>query len=84
MEPLYVRDRLRLLLDHFAEVPDPREPAKVRYPLREVLFFVTCAMIAGCDDFDEIAVWGEHHLDFLRRYSEYFLGFRARIGFGWC
>ena len=74
MEPVSVKDRLRLLLDRFAEVPDPREPAKVRYPLREVLFFVTCATIAGCDDYDEIAAWGEHHLPFLRRYSEYFFG----------
>jgi predicted transposase YbfD/YdcC len=74
MEPLFVKDRLRLLLDHFGDVRDPREAAKVRYPLREVLFFVTCATIAGCDDYDEIALWGEHHLDFLKRYSEYFFG----------
>lgn len=74
MEPVFVKDRLCLLLDHFAEVPDPREPAKVRYPLREVLFFVTCATIAGCDDYDEIAAWGQHHLPFLRSYSEYFFG----------
>lgn len=43
-------------------------------PLREVLFLVTCASIAGCDDYDEIAAWGEHHLDFLRGRSEYFFG----------
>jgi predicted transposase YbfD/YdcC len=74
MEPLFVKDRLRVLLDHFGAVRDPREAAKVRYPLREVLFFVTCATIAGCDDYDEIALWGEHHLDFLKRYSEYYFG----------
>jgi predicted transposase YbfD/YdcC len=39
-----------------------------------VLFLVTCATIAGCDDFDEIAAWGDDHLDFLRGYSEYFFG----------
>ncbi len=32
--------RLRSLLDHFAVIEDPREPPKVRYPLREVLFLV--------------------------------------------
>lgn len=74
MEEMFVKDRLRLLLDHFGDVGDPREPAKVKYPLREVLFLVTCATIAGCDDYDEIADWGDHHLDFLRRYSEYFFG----------
>lgn len=74
MEPLFVKDRLRLLLDHFGEVRDPRETAKVRYPLREVLFLVTCATIAGCDDYDEIAAWGASHLEFLRRHAEYFFG----------
>ena len=74
MEPNFVKNRLALLLDHFGRVPDPREPAKVRYPLREVLFLVTCASVAGCDDYDEIADWGELNLPFLRRYSEYFFG----------
>lgn len=38
MEEVLVKDRLRLLLDHFGDVVDPREPAKVKYPLRKVLF----------------------------------------------
>jgi predicted transposase YbfD/YdcC len=74
MEEMFVKDRLRLLLDHFGRVGDPREPAKVKYPLREVLFLVTCATIAGCDDYDEIVDWGNQHLGFLRRYAEYFFG----------
>jgi predicted transposase YbfD/YdcC len=74
MEEVFVKDRLRLLLDHFGEVGDPREAVKVKFPLREVLFLVTCATIAGCDDYDEIAAWGDHHLSFLRGYSEYFFG----------
>jgi len=74
MEQDFVTGRLRLLLDHFGDVGDPREAAKVRFPLREVLFLVTCATIAGCDDYDEIAAWGELHLGFLRGYSEYFFG----------
>ena len=68
------RGSLRLLLDHLGAVGDPREPCKVKYPLREVLFLVTCATIAGCDDYDEIALWGEHHLAFLRRHAEYYFG----------
>jgi predicted transposase YbfD/YdcC len=74
MEEGFVKGRLRLLLDHFAAVGDPREPAKIKYPLREVLFLVTCATIAGCDDFDEIADWGAYHLEFLRSHSEYYFG----------
>ena len=74
MDNVWVKDRLRLLLDHFGVVGDPREACKVKYPLREVLFLVTCASIAGCDDYDEIADWGDHHLDLLRRYGEYHFG----------
>ena len=51
MQELLGKDRLRLLLDHFGEVGDPREAAKVKYPLLEVLFLVTCATMAGCDDY---------------------------------
>lgn len=65
---------LRLLLDHFGRVGDPREAAKVKYPLPEVLFLVTCATISGCDDYDEIADWGAQHLDFLREHAEYHFG----------
>ena len=44
------------------------------YPLAEVLLLVTCATIASCDDFDDIAAWGEHHLDFLRRFAPFHHG----------
>jgi predicted transposase YbfD/YdcC len=68
------RARLALLLKHFSEIEDDREPARVMYPLHEVLFLVTCATIASCDDFDDIVEWGEHHLDFLRRFSPFHFG----------
>ena len=35
---------------------------------------LSCATIASCDDFDEIAAWGEHHLDFLRRFAPFHHG----------
>jgi len=44
------------------------------YPLSEVLLLLTCATICSCDDFDEIVAWGEHHLPFLRRFSEFHFG----------
>lgn len=66
--------RLAVLLEHFADLGDERESWRVMYPLKEVLLLVTCATIASCDDFDEIIAWGEHHLDFLRRFSEFHHG----------
>ena len=68
------RARLSLLLKHFAELGDDREPWRVMYPLQEVLLLVTCATIASCDDFDDIVAWGKHHLAFLRRFSEFHHG----------
>jgi predicted transposase YbfD/YdcC len=68
------RARLGLLLKHFSELGDDREPWRVMYPLKEVLLLVTCATIASCDDFDDIAAWGKHHLDFLRRFAEFHHG----------
>ena len=68
MEGLAQKPRLRVLLDHFAEVADPREAWRVAHPLPEVLLLVVCGSMASCDDFDDIAAWGEAHLDFLRRF----------------
>ena len=68
------RARLRLLLRHFSELKDDRDPWRVAFPLKEVMLLVTCATIASCDDFDDIVAWGEHHLDFLRQFSEFHFG----------
>jgi len=68
------RARLALLLHHFCELDDDREPWRVVYPLSEVLLLVTCATIAGCDDFGDIVAWGEEHLDFLRHFSDFHHG----------
>jgi hypothetical protein len=63
--------RLKALLDHFAEIDDPREAWRVMYPLREILFLAVCGTVCDCDDYEHIAAWGETHLDFLRRYLPY-------------
>ena len=68
------RARLALLLKHFSELDDDREAWRILYPIKEVLVLVVCATIASCDDFDDIVEWGEQHLDFLRRFSEFYHG----------
>ena len=73
-EPVFAPARLALLLQHFAEISDDRESWRVAYPLKEVLLLVTCATIASCDDFEAIVSWGEHHLAFLRRFSDFYHG----------
>jgi predicted transposase YbfD/YdcC len=68
------KSSLRALLDHFSTIEDPREPWRVAHPLPEVLFLVVCGTMADCDDFDGIALWGEAHLAFLRRYLPFHHG----------
>lgn len=68
------RARLALLLEHFSEITDDRETWRVMYPLAEILLLLTCATIAGCDDFEDIVAWGRQHLDFLRGFAEFYHG----------
>ena len=58
-------------LSHFAALRDPRQSAKVLYPLPEILLLLLCATVAGADDFVEITLWGEERLAFLRRFEPY-------------
>lgn len=74
IEEAFRPSRLRSLLDHFGRIQDPRQPAKVMYPLKQVLFLVVAATIADCEDYDEIALWGEQRLSFLRSLSEFHFG----------
>ena len=79
------RARVALLLEHFSRLEDDREPWRIVYPLSEVLLLLTCATIATYDDFDEIAAFGHHHLDLLRKFVPYYNGipcerWLARVG----
>jgi len=56
------------LLEHFAVLEDPRQAAKVLYPLPEILLLLLCATLAGADDLVEVELWGDEHLPFLRRF----------------
>jgi hypothetical protein len=62
------------LLDHFSAIEDPRQQAKVLYPLPEILLLLLCGTLAGADDFVEIGLWGRENLAFLRRFCPYAQG----------
>jgi predicted transposase YbfD/YdcC len=59
------------LLDRFSALEDPRQRAKVLYPLPEILLLLLCATLARADDLVEITLWGEEQLSFLRRFLPY-------------
>ena len=70
-ETLPRKSRLAALLDHLAQVEDPRDVRRILHPLPEILLLVVCGTIADCDDYEDIAAWGAAHLDFLRRHLPY-------------
>ena len=56
-----------VFLDHFADLPDPRQLSKVIYPLGEILLLSLLAVLAGAETFTAIAQFGKDKLDLLRR-----------------
>ena len=62
------KSRLSVLVEHLSTIDDPRDVRRILHPLAEILFLVVCGTIADCDDYDDIAAWGEAHLEFLRRH----------------
>ena len=55
-------------LDSFADLDDPRQQAKVLYPLEEILLLCLCAVLSGADCWVDVAVYGQQRLQFLRRF----------------
>jgi hypothetical protein len=74
--------RARNLLEHFSQIRDTRQPCKVMYPLGEMLLLVVCGTMAACDNCDDIVLWGNRHLPFLRGLQEDHHGIPAPIGCG--
>src|SRR3974390_3323136 len=60
-----------VFLNHFKDLPDPRQAGKVIYPLDEVLLLCLLAVLAGAESFVDIARFGEKKLDLLRRFRPF-------------
>ena len=44
---------------HFRQLSDPRQSAKVSYPLFDIVFLTICATIAGAEGWEDIENFGE-------------------------
>ena len=64
-------DRVVDFLESFEALDDPRQRAKVLYPLDEILLLVLLGVMAGCECWVEIARFGEKKLDLLRRFRPF-------------
>ena len=60
-----------VFLDHFKELPDPRQTGKIVYRLDELLLLSLLALLAGAENFTDIARFGECKLALLRRFLPY-------------
>jgi len=52
-------------------LPDPRQLAKVTYPLEEVLLLALLAVLAGAESFVDIARFGDRKRALLRRFRPF-------------
>ena len=63
-----------IFAEHFSELEDPRQSAKVVYPLFDVVFLTLCAVIAGCEGWEDIEDFGENRFDWLQEHGFFKLG----------
>jgi predicted transposase YbfD/YdcC len=58
-------------IESFSRLEDPRVEGLTTYPMDEILFGVLCGILCGCDDFEEIALFGKDNIEYLRKYFPY-------------
>lgn len=56
--------------EHFETLPDPRIERTRRHNLSDILFITIAAVLSGCDDWNEIELYGETKEPWLRKYLE--------------
>ena len=71
-----------VFLRYFEDLPDPRQRAKVMYPLPEVLLLCLLAVLAGAETITDIARFGEAKLALLRRFRPFAEGTPAHDHLG--
>jgi hypothetical protein len=59
------------LVEKLQAIPDPRRQSEnLKPPLVDLILLGFCGVLAGCEDFVEIAEWGKVHEPFLRTFLE--------------
>ncbi len=59
---------IRSLLEHFEQLPDPRQEHLGLHLLHTSLTIALCAMLCGVEDFDGMHEFAEGKFDWLRAY----------------
>jgi predicted transposase YbfD/YdcC len=53
---------------HFRKLKDPRRVRRRRHLLQDIIVIALCASIAGAQDWQEIAIFGQKRIDWLKRF----------------
>ena len=60
------------LVERLQTIVDPRRQcANLKHPLVDVIMLGFCGVLAGCEDFVEIAAWGNEHAEVLGTFLEF-------------
>ena len=70
------------IIDHFSSLLDPRIFLKTRHKLIDIVAITVCAMIAGADDWVEIANYGRAKKDWFKTFLELPAGIPSHDTFG--
>ena len=55
--------------NHFSDIIDQRQTAKVTYPLEDILFVTLCAVIAGAEGWADIHCYADGHLEWFQKHG---------------
>jgi len=59
------------LVERLQTIPDPRRPGEnLKHPLVDLIVLGFCGVLAGCDDFGEMAEWAKVNEAFFRTFLE--------------
>ena len=70
------------LCDVFVSIRDPRQPGKVKHDFVELLVVAVNGVLVGADTFEEIELWANEKLDWLRSYLRLQNGIPSHDTFG--
>jgi predicted transposase YbfD/YdcC len=66
-----VPDKSSALINRLQGITDPRRQCRnLKHQLQDILVLGFCGVVAGCDDFVEMAAWARLHEDFFRTFLE--------------
>ena len=55
---------------HFEGITDPRQEGKVAHPLISIFFIAVAAYIAKCEKWENVVLWANHNIDWLKKYVD--------------